>query len=76
VQQTNSRPELSPVVCRSLGLLASGLLPEQVAVRLGTTPDTIRGHVAEAMAALGATSKLGAVWRALQLGLIELPEAD
>ena len=38
-------------------------------------PDEVRRHVASAMAALGARSKLEAVVLALELGLITLPGA-
>jgi DNA-binding CsgD family transcriptional regulator len=43
-----------------------------VADRLGMDPDEVRRHLARAMAALGARSKLEAVVLALRAGLIDL----
>ena len=74
--ERRSRATLSPDVCRSLALLAAGLHTVEVAAELGLDPGTVHHHVAEAKAAFGATSKLEAVVRALQLDLIELPYAD
>ena len=56
-----------------LRLSVTGLLTHEVADHLGTSPDEVRRHVAGALAALGARSKLEAVVLALRLGLIELP---
>ena len=56
-----------------LRLSATGLLTHEVAERLGISPDGVRGHIRAAMAALGASSKLEAVVRALERGLIHLP---
>ncbi len=54
---------------------ATGMLTHEVAEHLGISPDEVRRHVAGAMAALGARSKLEAVVVALRLGLVELPES-
>ena len=56
-----------------LQLSATGLLTDEVAERLGIAPDEVRRHVAAAMAALGARSKLEAVLLALRLGVVNLP---
>ena len=56
-----------------LRLSATGLTTDEVADRLGLSPDEVRRHVAGAMAALGARSKLEAVVLALRLGLVALP---
>jgi len=64
---------LSREVCLSLQLSALGLNSHEVAERLGLEPATVRRHIREAMVVLGATSKLEAVIRALQLGLISVP---
>ena len=55
-----------------LQLSATGLLTDEVAIQLGMDPDEVRRHLAGAMAALGARSKLEAVLLALRAGLIEL----
>ena len=68
----SARPALSPAICRTLGLFATGLYTSDVADRLGEDQDTVRHHLTEAMAILGARSKLEAVVGALQLGLIEV----
>lgn len=47
----------------------------EIAAHLGTNPDEVRGHLAPAVAVLGARSKLEAVVIALRLGLIDLPDA-
>ena len=60
---------------RVLRLSATGLLADEVADRLGISPDEVRVHIGRAMAALGARSKLEAVLVALRLGVITLPGA-
>jgi DNA-binding NarL/FixJ family response regulator len=64
---------LSSDVCRVLELMATGHSSAEVAVHLGTTPDVVRQRAAAAIVALGAHSKLEAILRAADLGLIELP---
>ena len=66
---------LTEMVRLVLQLSATGLLTDEVAERLGIAPDEVRRHVAAAMAALGARSKLEAVLLALRLGVITLPGA-
>ena len=63
-------------VRRTLALSAAGLNTAEVAERLGLDPDTVRRHVEQAKLALGATSKLEAVVRALRLGLIAAPPPE
>ncbi len=58
---------------RVLELSATGMPAADVADRLDIEPDEVRRHVASAMAALGASSKLEAVVLALRQGLIDLP---
>ena len=68
-------PTLTELEHRVLRLSATGLLTDEVAEQLGIAPDEVRRHVAGAMAALGARSKLEAVVRAVNLGLIDPPRA-
>ncbi len=58
-----------------LRLSATGMLTHEVADHLGISPDEVRRHVAGAMAALGAGSKLEAVAIALRRSLIKSPGA-
>ena len=57
-----------------LRLSAAGMLSGEVAERLGMSPDEVRRHMASAMAALGARSKLEAVMLAVRLGLVDLSD--
>ncbi len=56
-----------------LRLSATGLTTAEAADHLDISPDEVRRHVAGAMAALGARSKLEAVVLALRLGLVDFP---
>ncbi len=47
----------------------------EIAAHLGTPADEVCAHLAQAIAALGARSKLEAVVIAFRLGLIDLPGA-
>ena len=58
---------------RVLQASARGLPTDEVAAHLGLSPDEVRRHVAAAMVALGARSKLEAVVLAIRRGLIDLP---
>jgi DNA-binding NarL/FixJ family response regulator len=57
---------------RVLELLAVGMNTDEVAERLALSPDTVRRHFAEAVMMLEASSKLGAIIKAAELGLIDL----
>lgn len=56
-----------------LELLAAGVSTVAVANRLDISVNTVRNHLARAMAKLGAHSRLGAVAEALRLGLVAPP---
>jgi len=58
---------------RVLALAATGLMTDEVAARLGMSPNDARRHLARAIDALGAGSKLHAVVIAFRRGLIDLP---
>ena len=64
---------LSSVQRRVLETSAAGAPTSEVATLLGMSVNEVREHLARAIALLGARSKLGAVIRALRLGLIRLP---
>lgn len=66
-------PELWPMTARErevLALLGEGLDPKTIAVRLGISVHTSRGHVKNLLAKLGAHSQLEAVVIAVRHGLI------
>ncbi|MDP8922349.1 MAG: LuxR C-terminal-related transcriptional regulator [Chloroflexota bacterium] len=57
----------------ALRLSATGMTTAEVADHLGIDPAEARRHVAGAVAALGARSKLEAVVLAVRWGLFDLP---
>jgi PAS domain S-box-containing protein len=61
---------LSPRQTSVLRLLASGAGTKAIARALGISPATVRNHIQQIMTALGAHSRLEAVVRALQRGLL------
>ena len=67
------RVGLSALQRQVLQVSATGASTSEVATRLGMSVDEVREHLAQAIALLGARSKLEAVIRALRLGLIRLP---
>ena len=66
--------ELSPREHEITGLLAVGLTGEQIAQRLRLSPETVRTHIRNAMAALDAPTLPSLVARALEHGLIALDD--
>lgn len=65
-----ARPHLTPRQFETLRLLATGLSTAQIARQLGITPETTRGHIRRLLSALDAHSRLEAVARGRELGLI------
>jgi DNA-binding CsgD family transcriptional regulator len=63
-------PPLTPREAEVLSLMAKGLDNRAIAKRLGIAYTTVRGHVREIIGKLGARSRLQAVARAYQRGLI------
>lgn len=61
---------LSPREAEILGYLADGLTGEEVAGRLHLSPQTVRTHVRNAMAKLGARTRVQAIALALRRGEI------
>ena len=60
------RPPLTPREREILGLLAEGMSGAQIAAKLVLSPETVRTHVRNAMAKLGASTRSQAVALALQ----------
>lgn len=61
---------LTPRQVEVLRLMAEGLTNAQIARRLGVTPNTARIHVENVRQRLGATTRIEAVARGRELGLI------
>jgi DNA-binding CsgD family transcriptional regulator len=69
--------EQAPLTAREhevVALVAAGLQGGDIATRLGVSPETIKSHVQNAMAKLGAHTRAHAVAIALSTGQIELYE--
>jgi len=64
---------LTPRELEVLQLMARGLDNAVIAERLGVGYTTVRAHVSSIMAKLGARSRLAAVVRALQSGIVQPP---
>ena len=54
-----------------LGLLAQGNRNKEIALRLGLRERTVKFHVANLLAKLGAQSRTEALRRAMELGLVQ-----
>ncbi len=66
------RPEPSPREREVLALIARGRSNKEVASDLGLSEDTVKRHVSNLMAKLGAQDRTQAVTEALRRGLIEV----
>jgi DNA-binding CsgD family transcriptional regulator len=64
------RPSLSPRERETLGLLAAGYSTAQMAQEMGIAKETVRNHVKRVLRAIGASSRVEAVAKARQIGLI------
>ena len=64
--------QLTPRELEVLALVADGLRNREVAERLGVTEHTVKFHLAAIFGKLGASSRVEAVRRGLQVGLIHL----
>jgi DNA-binding NarL/FixJ family response regulator len=71
--RTPARPVLGPREVAVLQVLATGARAQRAAAELSITVHTLRTHLRNAMAKLGAHSKVGAIILALRAGLIEVP---
>jgi len=65
-----STPELTARQYETLVLLADGLGTAEIAARLGVADETARNHIRALLRELGAHSRLEALVRAYQLGLL------
>ena len=67
---------LTPRELDVVRLLGSGCSYEQVAMRLGISPHTVVSHIKNAYRKLQVHTGAGAVMRAVQLGLLEIPSHE
>jgi DNA-binding NarL/FixJ family response regulator len=70
----NGSPPLTRREIEVLGLLAQGNDPETIAARLVISPKTVASHLQRVMAKLGVHSRVHAVARAYQMGIIRTRE--
>lgn len=76
---TQPNQTLEPISDRErevLQLAASGLTNRGIGLKLSISDRTVQGHLASTYAKLQVNSRTEAVTKALQLGLIHLPEQD
>lgn len=64
---------LTPRELAVVRLLSSGCSYEQAAMHLGISPHTVVTHIKNAYRKLDVHTAAGAVMRAVQLGLLEVP---
>jgi DNA-binding NarL/FixJ family response regulator len=62
--------------CSVLRLAAIGLTNRGIGLKLEISDRTVQGHLASAYEKLQVNSRTEAVTKAIQLGLIELPETS
>jgi DNA-binding NarL/FixJ family response regulator len=67
-----SHAALSPREVEVLGLVARGMANKEIAHHLGTAPGTVKIHVQNILAKLGAADRTHAVTLAVQRGIIRL----
>lgn len=65
-----SSPRITPRQREVLQLLAAGRSNKEIAIALGLSPATVKTHVAQAMAQIGAANRAEAAARAINLGII------
>lgn len=68
--QVAGAPYLSPRERQTLTLLAAGLSTGQMAQQMGLSPETVRNYVKRVLRSLGARSRVEAVAKGRQAGLI------
>ncbi|HTZ04221.1 MAG TPA: LuxR C-terminal-related transcriptional regulator [Gaiellaceae bacterium] len=69
-------PTLTPRQAEVLRMLGSGMTTQQMADRMGLSPETVRNHVKATLGELNAKSRLEAVLTAYRLGLLQRPPAS
>lgn len=73
----NHKPvKLSPRMAEVLPLIAEGLTNKEIASHLGLGEETVKTHIRNALAVLGAGNRAHAVRRMYETGQWEVPEAS
>lgn len=67
------RDELSKRELEVIRLVATGMTNIQAGERLYVTEQTIKHHMGNVIRKLGVTNRTEAVWRAMELGLVDPP---
>lgn len=67
---SDAAPSLRPRERETLTLIAAGCSTAQMAAQMGIAQETVRNHVKRVLRTLGASSRVEAVAKARQLGLI------
>jgi ATP/maltotriose-dependent transcriptional regulator MalT len=70
LKSTRQSGLLSPRECGILGLVRRGLSNKRIAIELGIAPETVKSHAKHIFLKLGAQTRVEAVARASNLGLI------
>ncbi|HEY2074090.1 MAG TPA: LuxR C-terminal-related transcriptional regulator [Gaiellaceae bacterium] len=69
-------PELTPRLRETLDLLVAGLSTREIAAELGVARETARNHVRGVLRRMGVHSRIAAVARARELGLVPRKPAE
>lgn len=69
------RDALTTAELRTLKLAARGLTNVEIGKESWVTEQTVKFHMSNAYRKLGVATRTAAVWRALELGIIEPPKA-
>jgi PAS domain S-box-containing protein len=69
-------PTLTPRQAEVLQMLGSGMTTQEMADRMGLSPETVRNHVKATLGELDAKSRLEAVLKAYRLGLLQRPPSS
>jgi DNA-binding CsgD family transcriptional regulator len=74
--EVQAAPELTPRMRETLDLLVAGLSTREIAAELGVARETARNHVRGVLRRMGVHSRIAAVARARELGLVPRKPAE
>lgn len=70
-EEPEAAPRLTPRQAQILSMLDAGMTASRVALELGLSEHTVRGHIKDLLKAFGVGSQLEALARARELGLLD-----